>query len=119
MIWVFCPRRTFATINDQPGIERSTGRQVLNLAAALFITGVGGETMTYRVLYGHPAGVTRRDAHLDERVRSERFSTEHEALNRARELVERQPDVAVAVRDEAGNQLSGLRLHLKLGLLCQ
>jgi hypothetical protein len=75
--------------------------------------------MTYRVCYGHPAIVARRDAHLDDRVRSERFSTEHEAFSRARELLEREAGVAVAVHDDAGNQLCGLRLQLRLGLLCQ
>ena len=75
--------------------------------------------MTYRVCYGHPTAVARRDAHLDDRVRSERFSTEHEALSRARELLEQEAGIAVAVHDGAGNQLCGLRLQLKLGFLCQ
>lgn len=75
--------------------------------------------MTYRVCYGHPAAVTQRDAHLDERVCSEHFSTEHEALSRARELMEQEAGTAVAVHDGAGNQLCGLRLQLKLGFLCQ
>jgi hypothetical protein len=75
--------------------------------------------MTYRVCYGDPAIVTRHDAHLDGRVRSERFSTEHEALRRARELVEQEAGIAVAVHDGAGNQLCGLRLQLRLGFLCQ
>ena len=75
--------------------------------------------MTYRVCYGHPAVVTHRDAHLDDRVRSERFSTEYEALRRARELLEQDAGVAVAVHDGAGNPLCGLRLQLKLGFLCQ
>ena len=44
--------------------------------------------MTYRGYYGDVVAVASRDAHLDERVRSERFSTEHEALQRARELIE-------------------------------
>ena len=74
--------------------------------------------MTYRVCYGHPAIVASRDAHLDDRVRSERFSTEHEALNGA-ELLEREAGTAVAVHDGAGNQLCGLRLQLKLGFLCR
>ena len=75
--------------------------------------------MTYRVCYGDPAAVTRPSAHLDERVRSERFSTEHEALSRARELIEEEAGIAVAVHDSAGNQLCGLRLQLKLGFLCE
>lgn len=75
--------------------------------------------MTYRVCYGDPASVTRRCAYLDERVRSERFSTEYEALRRARELIEEEVGIAVAVHDDTGNQLCGLRLQLKLGLLCR
>jgi hypothetical protein len=75
--------------------------------------------MTYRVCYGDPAAVARRAAHMDDCVCSERFSTEHEALSRARELLEQEAGIAVAVHDGAGNQLCGLRLQLKLGFLCQ
>lgn len=55
------------------------------------------------------------DRHLDERVRAERFSTEHEALTRARELLEEDLSTVVAVCDHAGNVLSGVRLQLRLG----
>ena len=75
--------------------------------------------MAYRVFYGDPAAVASRDAHSDDRVRSERFSTEHEALRRARELLEQDFGTAVAIHDAAGNRLCGLRLQLKLGYLCQ
>jgi hypothetical protein len=85
----------------------------------VFPRGKKGEAMTYRVCYGHPEVVTRRDAYLDDRIRSERFSTEYEALSRARELIEQEAGIAVAVHDGAGNQLCGLRLQLKLGFLCQ
>src|SRR6266852_5413069 len=44
--------------------------------------------MTYHVLYGDTAAMASRDRHLDERVQSERFSTEHEALMRARERLD-------------------------------
>jgi hypothetical protein len=53
-----------------------------------------------------------RDRYLDERVQSERFSTEHEALTRARELLEEDLSTVVAVCDRAGNLLSGVRLQL-------
>ena len=59
------------------------------------------------------------DRHLDERVQIERFSTEHEALTRARELLDEDLTTVVAVCDAAGNQLAGLRLQLRLGFLCQ
>ena len=61
--------------------------------------------MTYRLYYGDPVAVVRYDAHADDRTRSERFSTEHEALQRARELLE----------EDYVTGLSGIRLQLKLG----
>ena len=75
--------------------------------------------MTYRVYYGDVVAVASRDAHLDERVRWERFSTEYEALRRARELIEQDAGTAVAIHDAGGNRLSGLRLQLKLGYCCE
>jgi hypothetical protein len=71
-----------------------------------------GEVMTYRVVYGdvlvHAVGET-------DGGRSERYSTEHEALNRAREILERDQGHAVAICDASGNVLGGVRLQLKLG----
>ena len=74
--------------------------------------------MTYHVVYGDAAAMASRDRHLDERVRLERFSTEHEALMRARELLEEDACTVVAVCDRAGNQLHGVRLQLRLGYTC-
>jgi len=71
--------------------------------------------MTYCVLYGHAAVMASGGYQLDERVRSERFSTEHEALMRARELLDEDVSTAVAVSDRAGNLVSGVRLQLRLG----
>jgi pantothenate synthetase len=71
--------------------------------------------MTYRVFHGDALAMSSRDRHLEERVQVERFSTEHEALNRARQLIEADETIAVAICDAAGNQLSGVRLQLKLG----
>lgn len=71
--------------------------------------------MGYRIFYGDAWAVSRPDRHLDGRVRMERFSTEHEALNRARELIEADDGTAVAICDAAGNTLAGVRLELKLG----
>ena len=45
--------------------------------------------MAYQVFHGEPAAMLRRDEALDERVRTERFSNEREALNRAREILDR------------------------------
>jgi hypothetical protein len=78
-----------------------------------------GEVMTYRVIYGDAFAMSGRERHLDDRVRVERFSTEHEALNRARELIAEDDSTAVAIGDTAGNLLlGGVRLQLKLGYAC-
>ena len=53
-----------------------------------------------------------------DRTVAEQFSTEHEALQRARELLEEDSATAVAIHDDAGNRLSGLPLQLKLGYRC-
>jgi pantothenate synthetase len=74
--------------------------------------------MTYRVFHGDALAMSSRDRHLDDRVRVERFSTEHEALNRARQLLEEDETIAVAICDAAGNLLGGVRLQLKLGYYC-
>jgi hypothetical protein len=83
------------------------------------ISGKGGdEIMTYRVLYGDAAAMSGCDWHLDERVQFERYSTEHEALQRARELTEEDLSTVVVIYDAAGDLLSGVRLQLKLGYCC-
>jgi hypothetical protein len=74
--------------------------------------------VTYHLFYGDPAVMANRDRHVDERVRSEKFSTEHEALRRARELLEADDGTAVLIRDTAGNLLSGVCLQLRLGYSC-
>lgn len=74
--------------------------------------------MTYRVFYGHALAMSDRDRHQQDGVRHERFSTEHEALNRARELLEDDERAVVAIRDGAGNQVSGVCLQLRLGYCC-
>jgi hypothetical protein len=71
--------------------------------------------MSYRIIYGETATIAddlerRRDA-----VRAEEFLQEHEALGRARELLDAGEHHGVAVRDDSGNELSGVRLQLKLG----
>lgn len=71
--------------------------------------------MTYRVFYGEAVAVSSHDRHLDDRVQFEHFSTEHEALRRARELLDEDVSNVVAICDRAGNLLSGVRLQLRLG----
>src|SRR4029077_9522586 len=79
----------------------------------------GGRVMSYRVFYGDAAAMASRARHLDERVRSEWFSTEHEALRRAGELLAEDASTVVAICDRAGNLLSGVRLQLRLGYTCE
>jgi hypothetical protein len=77
--------------------------------------------MTYYVFYGDVlimAG-SGDPQHQDEEARCERFSTEHEALRRARELLAQDEHMVVVIRDAAGNQLSGVRLQLRLGYSCE
>ena len=74
--------------------------------------------MTYRVFHGDALAMSSGERHLDDRVQVERFSTEHEALNRARQLIEEDETTAVAIHDAEGNQLAGVRLQLKLGYFC-
>ena len=74
--------------------------------------------MTYRVFHGDALAMSSGERHLDDGVQVERFSTEHEALNRARQLIEEDETTAVAICDTDGNQLAGVRLQLKLGYFC-
>jgi hypothetical protein len=74
--------------------------------------------MTYRVFHGDALAISSGERHLDDRVQVERFSTEHEALNRARQLLDDDETTAVAICDTDGNQLAGVRLQLKLGYYC-
>jgi hypothetical protein len=76
--------------------------------------------MRYRISYDNgfhdngfgPAGTPARD-----RVqRIEYFRTEHEALKRARELLDDGGHDAVVVHDDWGNALAGIRLQLRLGV---
>ena len=69
--------------------------------------------MSYRVVYG--AALVHAIGDADDRVRCEQFSTEHEALNRAREILGQDERHTVAICDASGNVLGGVRLQLKLG----
>ena len=71
--------------------------------------------MTYRIIYNETP-VFRESV---ERWRgpswSEEFTDEHQALGRARELIETGEHYSVAVDDGTGNVLSGVRLQWRLG----
>jgi hypothetical protein len=71
--------------------------------------------MSYRIIYNEmPA--PRDDSGWRQSAKwSEEFPTEHQALGRARELIEAGEHQGVALRDHYGNELSGVRLQLKLG----
>jgi hypothetical protein len=67
--------------------------------------------MTYRISYEDGLAISGRNTSA---IRTETFQTEHEALKRARELLDRDYH-AVAVYDNSGKVLGGVRLQLKLG----
>lgn len=70
--------------------------------------------MSYRIIYNEiPA--PRAAVTPQERVWTEEFQTEHQALGRARELLETGEHHAVAIRDHSGNELCGVRLQWRLG----
>lgn len=71
--------------------------------------------MSYRIIYGETPPVRGECGWRLDSARSERFADEHEALGRARELLETGEHYGIAVRDDCGNELSGVRLQLKLG----
>jgi hypothetical protein len=67
--------------------------------------------MIYRISYEDGwAAITERGT-----TRTEYFRTEHEALHRARELVESGVHHGVSVYDSDGAALAGVRLQLRLG----
>ena len=71
--------------------------------------------MTYRVMYGDLAVPASGDT-TAAILYSERFSTEHEALRRAREILEEDERRTIAICDAGGNiLLGGVCLQLKLG----
>ena len=72
-----------------------------------------GSAMTYRIIYGEAAAiVAAAEGHA---ALTEEFSSEHQALGRARELLEAGDHLHVAVDAGDGNMLHGVRLQLKLG----
>jgi hypothetical protein len=64
--------------------------------------------MTYRISYED--GWTDTGA-----TRTEYFGSEHEALQRARELIDSGVHHGVSMRDSSDAALAGVRLQLKLG----
>jgi len=70
--------------------------------------------MSYRIIYRElPA--RRADAERRNTSWTEEFASEHQALGRARELLDTGEHHGVAVRDHRGNELFGVRLQWRLG----
>jgi hypothetical protein len=72
--------------------------------------------MTYRLSYEDGLPVSVKKWRNEDAIRTETFRTEHEALKRARQLLDDGDHHAVVVCDSSGNTLGGIRLQLKLGL---
>jgi len=70
--------------------------------------------MTYRVSYDD--GVAAASGGHEGVTRTEYFRTEFEALKRARQLIEDGDRHGIAVHDDSGRVLRGIRLQLKLGM---
>ena len=70
--------------------------------------------MSYRIIYNELAA-RRAQTERRNRVWTEEFANEHQALGRARELLETGEHHGVAVRDQRGNELFGVRLQWRLG----
>ena len=71
--------------------------------------------MSYRVIYQETAAPRAKAEWRQRTVWTEEFSSEHQALGRARELIETGEHHGVAMRDQGGNELSGVRLQWRLG----
>ena len=70
--------------------------------------------MTYRLIYSE-APVNGADTEWRPAARTEEFTSEHQALGRARELLEAGEHHSVLVDDGTGNVLCGVPLQLRLG----
>lgn len=71
--------------------------------------------MSYRVIYIETSLPRPTPARRQATMSSEEFATEHQALGRARELLEAGVHHDVAMHDHSGNELSGVRLQWRLG----
>src|SRR5439155_22779139 len=74
-----------------------------------------GKEMSYQVHYDYSLKAPSPRKSNEGNARIEEFETEQAALGRARELLDGDDHHAVAVRDDRGDVLCGVRLQLKLG----
>jgi hypothetical protein len=77
------------------------------------------EAMSYRISYDDTMPLAIKKWRDQEGACTETFETEHEALSRARELLDDDKVHAVAVAGEDGAVLGGIRLQLKLGFTAE
>jgi hypothetical protein len=75
--------------------------------------------MSYRISYDDTMPLSIKKWRDQEHAYTETFETEHEALNRARELLDDSDVRTVSVADERGDVLGGIRLQLKLGFAAE
>ena len=75
--------------------------------------------MTYRLSFDDRIPISVKKWRNEEISRTETFPTEHEALKRARQLLEDGDHHAVMLSDSSGNVLGGIRLQLKLGIFAE
>jgi hypothetical protein len=71
--------------------------------------------MSYRIIYNEIPAPRANAERRRGTVWSEEFPTEHQALGRARELLEMGEHHGVALHDHSGNELCGVRLQWRLG----
>jgi hypothetical protein len=71
--------------------------------------------MSYRISYDDEWAISANKSRNEDLGRTETFRTEHEALNRARELLDDGNHQAVSLSDSSGDILGGVLLQLKLG----
>src|SRR6266404_6095126 len=72
-------------------------------------------TMAYQISYNDEMPISVKKWRNQDAARIETFRTEHEALTRARELIDAGDHHSVVICDSSGNTLAGVRLQLKLG----
>ena len=71
--------------------------------------------MNYRISYYDTTLLSRKKWRDQDGECTETFATEHEALRRARELLEEGEVHGIVITDDCGTALGGIRLQLKLG----
>ena len=71
--------------------------------------------MSYRISYSDTIAPALKKSRSEESERVEIFASEHEAMKRARDLLEAGEVHGVRIVNDCGSVLAGFRLQLKLG----